>query len=109
MAFFGPGRVASRPELNAETLTALAWVKPSTYAFDADVGIIFNKEGAWEVGISNDAYADREPWSLVAAFSPCMRWGGSTRIGLHEWAAIAIAFDGAPRPRRQHGFLPAPC
>ena len=40
--------ISDAPGLDADTLTALCWVKPSTFDFDADAGIIFNKEGSCE-------------------------------------------------------------
>eukprot|EP01052_Picozoa_sp_SAG31_P004688 SAG31_NODE_197_length_20660_cov_8.861368_12_plen_327_part_00 len=97
--------VADAPGLDPGTLTALAWVKPSTFDFDADAGIIFNKERSWEVAISNDVYSDRDPWSLVSAWQPCWRFAGTVRMSLHEWTAIGAAFDGNSQLHYVNGAL----
>ena len=53
-----------------------------------DRGIIMNKEGSYEMGLQDETGA------LQGAFSPCWRWFGKTRIPMHEWTHVAMAFDG---------------
>ena len=76
--------------LDLTRTTMLAWVRPQSYAvaYEADRGIIMNKESSYEFGLADNTGA------LQGAFSPCWRWWGSVLIPLHEWTHVAVAYDG---------------
>lgn len=70
--------------------TMVAWLRPQGYAvaYDADRGIVMNKEGSFEFGLEDETGA------LQGAFSPCWRWWGSIILPLHEWSHVAVSYDG---------------
>ena len=76
--------------LDATQVTMVAWIRPQGYAidYDADRGIIMNKESSYEFGLSDNT------GKLQGAFSPCWRWWGEVIIPLHEWSHVAVAYDG---------------
>ena len=76
--------------LDLTRTTMIAWVRPQSYAvaYEADRGIIMNKESSYEFGLADNTGA------LQGAFSPCWRWWGSVLIPLHEWTHVAVAYDG---------------
>eukprot|EP01052_Picozoa_sp_SAG31_P004689 SAG31_NODE_197_length_20660_cov_8.861368_13_plen_549_part_00 len=76
--------------LSPHELTMSAWIRPTMP--DGASGpqrTVMNKENEYEFGVvpSNGA--------LQSALSPCWRWFGESRVSLHEWTAVAIAYDGA--------------
>ena len=76
--------------LDMTRATMLAWIRPQGYAIDyeADRGIIMNKENSYEFGLADNTGA------LQGAFSPCWRWWGEIIIPLHEWSHVAVSYDG---------------
>ena len=69
----------------------IGWIRPVDYAiaYQADRGIIMNKEESYEFGLEDETGA------LQGAFSPCWRWLGTRLIPLHEWSHVAVGYDGS--------------
>jgi hypothetical protein len=76
--------------LNPTEVLMIAWIRPVSYAvaYEADRGIIMNKENSYEFGLEDETGA------LQGAFSPCFRWYGTRRIPIHEWTHVAVGYDG---------------
>ena len=91
--------VPPNPRLDLQTVTMAAWVRPVRYDIrgGADRGIIMNKESSYEMGLEDETGA------FQGAFSPCWRWFGVTRVPVHEWTSVAMAYDGTSEIHFIHG------
>ena len=90
-------------------VTMAAWVKAEAggavtggaATFEADHGIIMNKENVYEYGVQTSngalqgAFGTQGDANWYSANGGCWRWWGNIVIPAHEWVHTAVSFDGS--------------